>query len=149
MVAFAQATTWPSNAPTTSNSPIVIGVLGDDPFGDVLDRMARDREGKRRLLVRRVASAAEAAQCQVVFIGQKESRNESAWLDELKDKSVLTIGESGQTLKRGGILELFVAVDKRVRYEASWPAMERARLKLSADLLACARKVHQPPHKRP
>lgn len=144
LTTFTQYTTWPADCFTNSNAPILIGVLGENPFGAALEMTARAQQGGRPLQVRPVRTAEEAAQCHVVFISKAESRNEAAWLEALKDKPVLTIGESGQTLTRGGVLE-FVIENKRVRYEASWPAMARAGLKIGAPMLASARKVHQPP----
>lgn len=148
LTAFAQYTTWPAASFPASNSPVIIGVLGADPFGEVLDKTAREQKGARPLEVRRVNTAAAAAACHIVFISKKEGGNEAAWLRTLKEKPVLTVGESGQTVARGGVIE-FIIVGGSVRFEASWPAMELAGLKIASPMLASARKVHQPPKAAP
>lgn len=148
LAAFTQFTTWPSNTFATRSAPIILGILGEDPFGEVLDNTARKQAGEHPLQIRRVKTVEEAMQCHLVFIARSENKNENAWLETLKAKPILTVGESGQTIKGGGILE-FVIEGKHVRYEASWPAMQRAGLKIGAPMLASAKKVHQPPTTKP
>jgi hypothetical protein len=106
----------------------------------VLDRTAAANRGGRRLVIRRLQLPADAAGCQIVFIPKSESRNEAGWLAALKGKPILTVGESGQTLARGGVLAFVVAHD-RVGFEANLKAMEESHVKLSSDLLAHARRV--------
>ena len=139
---FPQYTTWPTNAMAGSNSPIVIGVFGSDPFGLILDKTAADQKGGPALIVRRVSTTAEAAQCQVMFIPKSESRNEAGCLAALKGKPILTVGESGQTIARGGIVE-FQTVGKTIRFNVSLPAMETAGLKLSSQMLEHAKTVQR------
>src|SRR5256884_9677237 len=51
---FAKFVEWPSAAFSQTDSPIVIGVLGTDPFGNVLDRIVEDKKiGARGFIVRR------------------------------------------------------------------------------------------------
>jgi len=144
LTAFAQYVTWPQSTFSDTNSPILLGVLGTDPFGEVLTRTAREQKGPRPLEVRRIRTVEEAAKCHVVFISQAETRSEAAWLEALKEKPVLTVGESGDTINRGGVLE-FVIVDDRVRFDADWAAMERAGLKIATPMLKSARNVHHSP----
>ena len=40
----------------------------------------------------------------VIFISQAESSKGSPLVAALKDKAILTVGESAQTIERGGIL---------------------------------------------
>ena len=137
---FARYTEWPANTFSGNSDPIIIGVVGEDPFGQVLPETARQQTGPRPLLVRHLTNPVEAADCQVVFISRAESEHEAAWLGALKGKPIVTVGDSGQTLERGGTLE-FKLVEGRVRFDASWPAMQQAGLKFSADMLQFAHKV--------
>lgn len=94
--------------------------------------------------MREVSTPEEVAGCHVVFISKAEGQREAQWLATLKGNPVLTVGESGQTLSRGGVLE-FVLDKKRIRFDASSQAIAQARLKISSQMLGSARKVHQPP----
>ena len=136
---FPRYTEWPANARAGSNAPILIGVLGEDPFGQVLRETAEEQAGPP-LRVRHLTSLEEAAQCQVVFISRAESGHEAAWLAALKGKPIVTVGESGHTLERGGMIELKL-VAGHVRFDVSWPAMQQATVKFSAAMLQSARRV--------
>src|SRR6202163_640117 len=62
---FANLVQWPSNAFAQPDSPIVIGILGEDPFGAVLDRVLAGKKVNGRIfLVKRLKSASELRECQ-------------------------------------------------------------------------------------
>src|ERR1700722_19544056 len=48
---FAKLVEWPATAFAQQDSPIVIGILGDDPFGGTLDRIVADKKINGRGLV--------------------------------------------------------------------------------------------------
>src|SRR3989475_10105210 len=51
---FAQFVDWPPEAVPDSQAPLVIGILGGDPFGDLLDATVRgERRGARPFVVHR------------------------------------------------------------------------------------------------
>lgn len=66
---FTKYTEWPASAFTNSTAPIVIGVLGDDPFGTVLDQTVTNRTSQeRKVVIRRARDVKALLDCQVVFI---------------------------------------------------------------------------------
>lgn len=137
---FAKFVEWPS---AMSGGPICIGVLGDDPFGDALDRTI---EGKtvngRGFVVKRLKSEAEARQCHIVFVNLPDKKRLRSLLDTLKGAAVLTVGETRGFAEGGGVIN-FVVIDDRVRFEANMDAAEQAGLKLSSKLLSLAKIVHK------
>src|SRR4051812_23846492 len=49
---FTQFVDWPATAFATPEAPLVIGILGRDPFGPVLDELvAQENVGHRRIVV--------------------------------------------------------------------------------------------------
>ena len=144
LMLFASYTTWPSNTFASTNSPVVIGVLGTDPFGEVLDKTAHAYQGSRSMEVRRVRTPEDAAQCHLVFISQAESANESQWLAGLRSNPILTVGESSQALEHGSVVK-FVAKGNRLRFEVSWSGMSRAGLKIGSEMLGSALNVYERP----
>lgn len=144
LILFAGYTTWPTNRFETTNSPIVIGVIGADPFGDVLDRTAAAQTRGRPIVVQRVSSAEAAAQCHLVFISHTESRNEVAWLEQFKGKPILTVSDSDRAIEHGSVVQ-FVNVGKSLRFDVGWPGMKEAGIRLGSEMLDNARKVHQLP----
>ena len=145
---FVQYTAWPENIFPTTNSPIVIGVLGADPFGGVLEKTVRDETAGRPQRVLHVDNLAEAAKCQLIFISKLEDDHEAQWLAVLRRLPILTVGESGHTIERGGVLQ-FDIKDDRVRFDANWTAMKEAGLKISSPMLVSARKVFNAPDNTP
>ena len=139
---FTNYATWPADAFASAASPTVLCVLGQDPFGDVLDKTAAASRGNRPLHVRRIRTPNAAAGCQLVFIAKAESRNEAEWLAALKNKPVLTVGESGQTVARGGAVE-FATVRDKIVFDVNLMGTEPSGVKLSSDLLSHARKVYR------
>jgi hypothetical protein len=142
LTTIARYTTWPPEAFASPDAPIVIGVLGADPFGDILTMTAAASRGTRPIQVRHLRTPRDADGVHIVFIGRGESRNEALWIAAIKDKPILTVGESGETLAHGGILE-FIRVQDKIGFAVNLPAAQQAGLRLSSDLLAHAKKVTQ------
>ena len=137
---FAKYTTWPDGTFATPETPVIIGVLGPEALIEIIDQTAQKTHGARRIVVRAISTVDEAIQCQLVYITEEERKNETAWFTALKGKPVVTVGESGQTIRRGGQLEF--AIEKgRLKFDASWPAMEAAGVKFRSDMLKFARNV--------
>src|SRR6202165_5618267 len=69
---FAKLVEWPSTAFAQADSPIVIGILGDDPFGTTLDRIVADKKiNGRGFVVKRLKWAnglKDLKDCNILFI---------------------------------------------------------------------------------
>src|ERR1700722_20610483 len=72
---FAKFVDWPSQAFKGPTDPIVIGVLGKNPFGDALVGTAAGKTmGGRGVQGREVTDAQQAAGCQILFITASERK---------------------------------------------------------------------------
>src|SRR5260370_35010353 len=70
---FANLVQWPANAFAQPDSPIVIGILGEDPFGTVLDRvLAGKRVNGRVFLVKGLKSAVHLKECPILCVRSLE-----------------------------------------------------------------------------
>ena len=135
---FTQFVEWPPEAFTDRHSPIVIGVLGEDPFGAALDQaVAGERVNGRRVLVRRLQGMAEAMDCQILYIGASEAPQLPQILSALKGHGILTVSALDHFARRGGMIR-FVLVHRRVRLRINAQAARDAGLKLSSKLLSAA-----------
>lgn len=146
---FAQYVDWPAEAFANPTDSVVIGVLGDNPFGEVLESTVQGLKSHGRPLeVRYVKTAEEAVKCQVVFIAQWQKRDEALWLRALRGKPVLTVTESEQGIAHGAVLSFVLdktANGTKVKFDASLPAAREAGLQISARMLQTARKVIREP----
>jgi hypothetical protein len=136
---FAKFTKWPADEFAATNTPITIGIVGDDPFGSALDQLvAGETIGTRPIVVKRMASSEDLSQCQVLFI--PKSTDAGDVLKRVVSPGVLTVGESDDFLDAGGAIRLLIQ-DKKVRFEVNMAAAQRARLTVSSQLLKLARTI--------
>ena len=132
---FAQFVEWPEKAFAGADSPLVIGVLGADPFGPVLDETVRDeRIGGRKLEIHRYRRVEDVGICQILFISKSESSHLEAILAALKERSVLTVGDADRAARRGVMIQ-FLTEKKRVRLRINLDAAKLAGLTISSKLL--------------
>src|SRR6185436_14300288 len=112
---FAQFVDWPSNAFPEARAPLVIGVLGEDPFGAYLDETVRgERLNNRPIMVQRYRRAEEIKACHVLFISRSEADRLEQILASLKGRSVLTVGDFDGFARRGGMIR-FVMEKNKIR----------------------------------
>ena len=124
---------------SSNSDPITIGVVGGNPFGDSLERAVSGKVIRgRSLTVRYFSDARDLGPCQVLFVNSPDSAFMQAIHEKLKDKCVLTIGESEQFPWNGGIIR-FYDDDNKVRFEINQKAAEQAQLKISSKLLRLAK----------
>ena len=135
---FSQFVDWPAGAFTDQRSPIVIGVLGNDPFGGALDQaVAGERVNGRPIVVRHITNIADAAGCHILYISSSEGARLPQILSTLKGHGVLTVSDLGNFVQSGGMIR-FELIDQRVRLRINAPAAQAAGLKLSSKLLRAA-----------
>jgi hypothetical protein len=135
---FAKFVEWPPQAFKKPGDPIVICILGENPFTPALDLAARELTvDSRAVVVKQVPGAHQAGQCHVVFVSVSERKHVRALLEALQQDSVLTVGESEGFVAGGGVIE-FSVEESKVRMEISAEAAKRAGLHISAKLLSLA-----------
>jgi hypothetical protein len=144
---FAKFVEWPSAAFPQPDSPIVIGILGTDPFGGVLDHLVEDKKiGQRGFVVRRYKwgkDLKDLKDCKILFVSVSEKAHTDEIVQLVKGLPVLTIGETPGFAERGGVIR-FTLEDNRVRFEVNVEAAHRADLNISSRLLTLAKIIPQP-----
>jgi hypothetical protein len=138
---FAQFVEWPAGTFPTPEAPLVIGVLGDDPFGPYLDETVRgEKVNDRPLIVRRYRSVEEVTTCHILFVSRHEQGHFQGILDSLRGRSVLTVSDAEGFASRGGMIR-FVTDKNRIRFRINLGAAKAANLTLSSKLLRAAQIV--------
>jgi hypothetical protein len=137
---FTRYVEWPT--PPASTTRLSICVMGTDPFGRILDATVAGRTVQGRPLeVRRVQSAPGARGCEVVFVSRETWRRDPESLKALADAGSLTVGESEQFARSGGVIG-FVIRDETVRFVINAPARDRAGLRISSRMLSLAAAIY-------
>lgn len=132
---FTQFVEWPPQAFAEANSPLVIGVLGNDPFGSYLDETVRgETVNGRPLAVQRYNSPEEIKNCHVLFISRSETARLPQILTSLKGKSILTVSDADSFNREGGIIRLATIANK-IRLRIALETAKAANLTISSKLL--------------
>jgi hypothetical protein len=143
---FAKFVEWPAAAFSQPDSPIVIGVLGTDPFGNVLDRIVEGKKvGSRGFLVKRYKwgrDLKDLKDCKILFVSASERAHIDEILLSVKGLPILTVGEAPGFAERGGVIR-FALEDNRVRFEVNVDAAHQADLNISSRLLTLAKIISQ------
>jgi len=140
---FARFVEWPASAHSSETSPIHVGVLGEDPFGETLERTFAGRTAQgRSLAVLRSGDPKDLASCHIVFIRTTRKDKPAALLEPFRERPVLTVGEAEGFARAGGILNFYLE-ERKVRFEINPEAAKRAGLKISSKLLQLARLVRE------
>lgn len=119
---------------------ICIGVVGQDPFGTMLNVVIDGKNlNGRSFTVRRSGNARDLTGCRIVFISSSERPRLRAILNQLQP-DVLTVGDLPGFCEAGGVIG-FELVDHRVRLRINLEAAQRNHLQISSKLLNLARLV--------
>jgi len=161
---FAEFIEWPAGAFPDAKSPIILGVVGKDPFGPELDKLKGKTVNGRTMEIKRFKGAlefrgeetpgrrqddlpakqakklAEMKSCHILFITSSEKNFLQQTLKPFRGASVLTVGETDSFAREGGIIA-FVESENNVQLEINLAVAEQARLKISSKLLSLAKVI--------
>jgi hypothetical protein len=137
--------------------PIVIGIVGKDPFENAFDLLKGKEVKERPVTVKRFKSLEECkgadgkipAQypeleaikaCHVLFVCASEKDHLKNLLDPLRTQTILTVADVPGFLEAGGMIN-FIIEDNKVRFDVNAAATARAKLEIRSKLLRLARAV--------
>src|SRR5688572_24149579 len=158
---FIQFTDWPGEAFAAEDAPIVVVVVGDDPFqGSLEQALAGKAVGRRPIRYVHMpepppanpnggmgggVDGGGAFDCHVLFISPALARQDVAdLLRQVRGTPVMTVSDGPVEFTRsGGVLRLLVE-ENRVRFEVNLTAVQRQQLKMSAQVLKLARVYEEP-----
>ncbi len=91
---FSHFVAWPQNSFATPAEPFVIGVLGGDAFAAELEEAVRDeRVDTHPLVVRRLRSAADIADCRILYIDRSQGADLDRIIPQLQQRGILTVSD--------------------------------------------------------
>jgi hypothetical protein len=145
---FAQFVDWPASAFPEANSPLIIGVLGKNPFGNSLQQIVDGKVlNNHPLTVREFHSVEELTNvCHILFISQSEKSRLPEIFSAVSKMSTLTVGEVSHFTENGGMVN-FVLEDDKIRFQINEINVDNAGLKMSFKLLSLASQLTRDPQK--
>ena len=139
---FARYVEWPAAAMPAPRQPLVLCVIGRDPFGPLLDLAAgNETVGGRSIVVRRLPSAEAASGCHFAYVQGETGADTTRYLLALRGQPTLTITDGRAGPQRGMIH--FTISGGRVRFFIDEAAAAQRGLVISSRLLALALGVRQ------
>jgi hypothetical protein len=135
---FTQFVDWPSTSFSSGDAPLVIGVLGENPFGSYLvEIVSGEKVNGHPVLIQHFDRAEEIKTCHILLVGWSDSKRSEQIISALKERSILTISDQPRFLIQGGMVKLFTK-NSKVRFEINPEAAKAAGLVLSSKLLRLA-----------
>lgn len=135
---FTQFIEWPPHAFSQPDAPLVIGILGPDPFGKYLDETVQgEKINGHPLVVQRFHTLTEINHCQILFINKDEKNQWKPIFEYAKAQHVLTVGDVTNFSRQGGMIRFFPEENK-IRIRINLTSVKDADLKVSSKLLRLA-----------
>lgn len=135
---FPSFVEWPPGTFARPDSPLRIGVLGDDQVLRDLVELARDiRRDGRPVVATRVTPGDPLNRYEVLYLKMESSTRLLELLQQVPE-GVLTVSDVERAPARASVLHFFIE-DANVKFGASVEAAARQKLRLSSRLLSVAK----------
>jgi hypothetical protein len=154
MYNFLKFVNWPKEK--SSQDQIIIGIIGEDPFGSAADIFKGKNVEERKPVLKYFDTAKllketaekdinnekvqEILKCHLLFICPSEQKYVKDIADVVTKHGVLTVGDTDKFTESGVIIN-FLLEDNKIRFDINLDASEKAGLEMRSQLLRLARKV--------
>ena len=133
---FSHFVTWPASP----GDRFRLCVVGDNPFGELLDALIGKTVNDSILVVEQHTSLDRIHGCQLAYISRSLESRVNRVLAELASQPILTVSDIESFTDAGGMIQLRLA-DHKVRFEINAAAANQAGLTISSKLLSLATRV--------
>lgn len=138
---FAGYVEWPEGTFAAPETPITIGVAGDDALSAELAQVVTGRNVEGRpLLVKRMRDHEALTGVHILFVSHAERSRLGPLVRAAPSEPLLIISESDGALNQGSAIN-FVVNGGKVRFEIALDNAEKRSLRLSSRLLTVAQSV--------
>lgn len=132
---FIKYVQWPNEG---EGGEFIVGVIGDDNVFNTLKQWYDGKpKGSKKYVIRKLASASEATDCQVVYVGKSKNKEFENIKTSITGKSVLTITDGNGMGQKGSCIN-FKVIDGKLKFELNQGVVTGANLKVSSQLSSMA-----------
>jgi len=125
---------WPDGAFSGKDDPIIIGIIGDDPFGEDLHSLKGRTVNGRKVLVNRFKDIQDIRVCHILFVSDSERDRVSAIVAAFRKSKMLLVSRIPDFARRGGTIN-FVSAGNKIGLEVNLEAAKREGLMINSRLL--------------
>ena len=141
---FGQFVEWPASAFDSPTAPFAICIVGDDPFGSIIDDAVRGETlAGRKVTIRRFRTPGEVAGCNILFLGRGETSHLENTLRAQRGRHVLTVTDAAGAETRDAVIVL-ITQNNRIRLRINLAEARANELVISSKLLRPAEVVGGP-----
>lgn len=126
---------------TDRGAPLEMCLMGRNPFGNALQKLAGAPVDGRPVRLRFVDSGKEAASCEFVFISRSEADELDGILRRLGGVPVVTVSDIEGFARAGGMVEFAVGAEGSILILINRASGQRLGIEFNAQLLRLARVV--------
>jgi hypothetical protein len=152
---FLKFIDWPQEKTAGNNNRMVIGIIGEDPFGPAADIFKDKSVEEHKLVLKRFEGIEQIGKlsekdknecldalkhCHLLFICQSEQKQMRDIIEIVNNAAVLTVADADGFIEAGGIINFFTE-DNKIRFDINQAAAEKTGLKIRSQLLRLAKRV--------
>ncbi len=139
---FTKFINWPESSFDNSTSPYVLGIYGNDPFGEIIKKIIGNRQSNdRKWVVKYYNRPEQIKKCHILFITDVRNSEVNQLLETIENKPILSVGdEVDQFCQQGGIIN-FTPKNSSKRFEINNKKAKKAGLSISSKLLMLSKII--------
>lgn len=139
---FTKFVKWPDKAFDNDNSPYVLGIYGNDPFGEIIKKIIGNRKTHgRKWVVKYYSKPEQIQQCHILFITNIQHSELKRIVGHVKRKPILTVGDEIDLFcEQGGIIN-FAKKNTAKRFEINNTAAFNSEISISSKLLMLSKII--------
>jgi len=141
---FLKFIEWPHDSTEKERKTFNFYVIGYGPLCEALEALDGKNVKGKTIIVKKIKKIIEISEPDVVFVGQSEQNHIRDIVNVLKNRSVLTIGDTEGYAKNGIMINLYMEM-RKVRFEINVDAATKAKLRISSRLLSLSRIIDHTP----
>ncbi|OQA02789.1 MAG: hypothetical protein BWY69_00851 [Planctomycetes bacterium ADurb.Bin401] len=147
---------WPAEKMPPQDQPIIIGIMGKNPFANAFEPVKNKQVKERNISVRYFDGLEELKRagpekmnrqldeirkCHLLFICSSEKPVLREIISFVNGYNILTVGDMPGFLESGGGVINFVVEEDKIRFEINAIAALQSKLEIRSQLLRLAKKV--------
>lgn len=135
---------WPAS-PAFEEGPVLIGVLGENPFGEATAAIEQKTLGGREIEFRFFPAVENLRPTQILFVSKEFSNRMSEISRAVGETPILTVGESETFTRDGGVIRFYQTPGSdKLQVEINQTAAQRIGFQIRSQLLRLASVVEYP-----